>query len=346
MGAGTTISRPPGASVQSTVARLPIMIEMNNAKNNQIHSGIDMNELARVRLRQLQVFVEVARLSSVGRTAESLNMTQPAVTRTLRELERVCGKPLTVREGRGIRLTAHGELFARHAANSLAAARNGLAALASLDAVGGPELRIGALPTVSATLMPEAIARFLSTGARNRPVVIAGENQVLLDHLFHRRLDLVLGRLAAPERMQGLMFEPLYHDRVVFVIDSDHPLAGRSRVSDRDMTPFALLVPTRGSIIRPLVDRLFIEQGFAEPPRVVETVSASFGRAFVREHGAIWIISRGVVASEIESGAFTVLPIDTGSTVGAVGLHRRIGAEQMPAVDIMTSILKSMLPGP
>lgn len=284
--------------------------------------------------------MEVARLGSVSRAAESLHLTQPAVTRTIRELEAVCGRRLVARDGRGIKLTAHGDVFLRHAATSLAAARNGIAALDSLDLADAPELRIGALPTVSATLMPQAVARYLATGTRNRLVVVTGENRVLLDHLRRGELDLVMGRLAAPERMEGLEFEPLYRDHVVMVVDATHPLSGRSQVTGDDLAPYPLMMPTKGSIIRPFVDRLFIEQGFAEPPMTLETVSDSFGRAFVSRHDAVWVISRGVVASEIASGAFVVLPVDTASTLGSVGLHRRADRDDKPAVEVLVSILR------
>ena len=63
-----------------------------------------MNILRRLKLRHLETFVEVARQKSVSRAAENLNLTQPAVTRTIRELEEICGKPLVEKDGRGIRI--------------------------------------------------------------------------------------------------------------------------------------------------------------------------------------------------------------------------------------------------
>lgn len=85
-----------------------------------------------LKLRHLEVFVEVARKMSVTQAAEALGMTQPAVTRALRELEAVCGKPLVEKHGRGIRLSSYGELFRDHAGRSLALARDGVALLQGL----------------------------------------------------------------------------------------------------------------------------------------------------------------------------------------------------------------------
>lgn len=299
-----------------------------------------MDDLFRLKLRHLETFMQVARLGSVSRAAESLNLTQPAVTRTIRELEAICGRPLFARDGRGIRITPHGEVFQRHASRSLSAARRGIAAMEHLEISDGTPIRVGALPTVSASVMPEVVANYLESGARNRLAIVTGENRVLLDQLRRGELDLVVGRLAAPENMQRLSFEPLYRDRVVFVVAAGHPLAGRLSIAAKDFETYPVMTPTHGSIIQPYVDRLFIEQGFPQPRHAIETVSDSFGRAFLRRHQAIWIISRGVVASEIESGEFVELPIDTESTLGSVGFATRSEGELPPGAEIFVDIVR------
>lgn len=123
-----------------------------------------MNSIRRVKLRHLETFVEVARQKSVSRAAENLHLTQPAVTRTIRELEEICGKPLVEKDGRGIRISHYGEVFLRYAGSSLAAARGGINALAQLHLSDGPMVRLGALPTVSATIVPKAVSRYLQSG--------------------------------------------------------------------------------------------------------------------------------------------------------------------------------------
>ncbi|MDF1775130.1 MAG: pca operon transcription factor PcaQ [Rhizobiaceae bacterium] len=302
-----------------------------------------MNLLRRIKLRHLETFVEVARQKSVSRAAESLHLTQPAVTRTIRELEEICGKPLIEREGRGIRISNYGEVFLRHAGSSLASARNGINALAELNLADGPNIRLGALPTVSTTIIPTAVSRYLSSGMRNRLKIVTGENRALLDQLRMGELDLVMGRLPAPENMQGLIFEPLFRDKVIFAVDAHHPLAGKKRFTVDALNNYPVLVPTKQSIIRPFVDRLFIEQGITEPLKVIETVSDSFGRAFVSKHQAIWIISRGVVSAEIADGSFVTLPIDTDSTMGSVGLITKAQSALSSAGDYFADILRKVV---
>ncbi|WP_122073070.1 pca operon transcription factor PcaQ [Pseudophaeobacter sp. EL27] len=275
---------------------------------------------AQLKMRHLEVFVEVARQTSVTQAAEALGMTQPAVTRALRELEAVCGKPLVERHGRGIRLSPYGEMFRHHAGRSLALARDGVAMLQGLEAGEGPQLRIGALPTVSATLVPDALAQLEAGIGRSRYSVLTGDNQYLLDQLRRGELDLVVGRLPAPERMVGIEFEPLFHERVAVVVAAGHPLGDISHLPAGALQSYPVLMPSKGSIIRPLVEHMFLEQGLMMPQAPIETVSATFGRRFVLDHGAIWFISQGVVHADLAAGIVQKLPLDTTSTRGPVGL--------------------------
>lgn len=276
-----------------------------------------------LKLRHLEVFVEVARKMSVTQAAEALGVSQPAVTRALRELEAVCGKPLVERHGRGIRLSAYGELFLDHAGRSLALARDGVALLRGLDEAEGPLVAIGALPTVAADLVPDTLAQLRNSGAPGRFKVMSGDNQYLIDQLRRGQLDLVVGRMPAPETMAGVEFDPLYRERVAAVVASGHPLAGAPHVTPGAFEDYPVLMPSEGSIIRPLVERMFLEQGLTMPRFPVETVSSTFGRRFVLQHRAVWIISQGVVRPDLEAGTMAALPLDTGATLGPVGLCRR-----------------------
>jgi len=83
----------------------------------------------------------------------------------------------------------------------------------------------------------------------------------------------------------------------------------------------------------------------ARPGKAIETVSDSFGRAFLRASDGIWIISRGVVSAEIASGEFVELPIETGSTMGAVGLITRDADRPHDAAVFFADILRRRTAG-
>src|SRR3546814_8993618 len=85
-------------------------------------------------------------------------------------------------------------------------------------------------------------------------------------------------------------------------------------------------MPTRGSVIRHYVEQLLIANGVGSLPTQVETVSHTFGRAFTRSSDAIWIISAGVISSDLAEGLLVSLPVDTSETKGPVGLTLRADA--------------------
>ncbi|MBD0415499.1 pca operon transcription factor PcaQ [Oryzicola mucosus] len=287
----------------------------------------------RIKLRHLRTFLAVARQKSVNRAASQLNISQPAVTKTIRELEELLGAVLFERDGRGIRITPQGEAFLGHAGMALSAVRQGLDAISAADAAPAVPLRVGALPTVSARIMPAAMRHFISGGPRSRIKIVTGENAVLLDQLRLGELDLVVGRLAAPEKMTGFFFEHLYSERVVFAVRTGHPLLEAGEGLFERIGAFPVLMPTRGSIIRPFVDRFFMANGMPAIQTEIETVSDGFGRAFLRDSDAVWVISEGVIARDIEDGALATLPIDTGDTKGPVGLTMRTQMEKPPGFE-------------
>ena len=293
---------------------------------------------SRIKFRHLQTFVEVARQRSVMKAAGLLHVSQPAVTKTIRELEEVLGVSVVERDGRGIKITRYGEVFLKHAGAALTALRQGFDSVSQALSGDAAPIRIGALPTVSTRIMPNAMRLFLDEGTGARIKIVTGENAVLLEQLRVGDLDLVVGRLAASEKMTGFSFEHLYSEKVVFCVRAKHPLL--SAVSAFvGLDTYPVLMPTRASIIRPFVDRFLITNGIAGLPNQIETVSDAFGRAFVRESDAIWIISEGVVAADITEGTLAALPIDTSETKGPVGLTMRTDATpSMPLAILMQTI--------
>ncbi|WP_372000849.1 pca operon transcription factor PcaQ [Tistrella mobilis] len=297
----------------------------------------------RIKFRHLTCFLEVARLRSVMAAADSLAITQPAVSKTLRELEEVLDARLFDRGRRGLTLTPFGRLFLNHAGTAVTALSDGVDAIARARTGGGGELlRIGALPTVAAQVMPTAVRRFGAGGARATVRVVDGPNTLLLAQLRIGELDLVVGRLAEPEAMTGLSFEHLYSERVTFAVRPGHPLLDHPVPDPRAVAAFPLIVPPPGSIIRPVVDRFLIAAGIRRIDGAIETVSGTFGRSYVRQSDAVWIISRGVVARDIVEGQLRELRLDTGDTSGPVGLTTRADQPPTPVLRLLIDAIRDV----
>lgn len=286
----------------------------------------------RLKLRHLRCFLAVARHGGIGAAAAEIGTTQPAASKTLMELEAILGTPLLLRSRTGTALTPAGAAFRRHAEASLAALGEGVATIGRLGSGARQTVRVGALPTVAARLMPRAVQRHLADGGDAVIRVVSGTNTAILGDLRVGGLDLVVGRMAEGDGMSGLTFEHLYSEVVVFVVREGHPLAAEGAFDPARIADYPVLLPTPGSIIRPAVDRLLTALGVGELRRAVETVSPSFGRVFVATCDAVWIISRGVVETDLGPGGLTLLPVDSRDTSGPVGLTLRAGQTPTEAV--------------
>lgn len=273
----------------------------------------------RVRLRHIQAFVEIVRQGSLKRAAEELYLTQPAISRTIAELEEIVGARLLVRSRRGVTLTPQGEFFHGHALNALTALTHALAG--SGAETEGLLLRVGALPSVAARLMPEVVADLQVGAPHLRLVVLDGAHGHLTALLRSGDLDVVIGRLGAPETMQGLSFTQLYLEDVAIVVRPGHPILADPDL--RRIGDYPVIYPTEAAAIRPAVEQLLIAHGVMRPPRRIETVSGAFGRVHTPQSDAVWFISAGVVAREVADGRLVRLPIDTELTKGPVGLMTR-----------------------
>ncbi len=296
----------------------------------------------RIKYRHLQCFLEVARQGSVGGAADVLALTQPAVSKKLKELEEMLGVRLMERSKRGVELTQFGEVFLKYAGASVAALREGTDSIAQAQQRGKVRISIGVLPTVATSVLPKAVQRFRQGGIDITLNLVSGPNSMLLSQLRVGELDLVVGRLAEPERMTGLSFQHLYSERITFVVRPEHPLLKNPVLNVRDLNAYTVLYPPKESIIAPTVERFFISQGIGALHDRIETVSDSFGKEYIRLTNAIWIISRGVVAREIADGIFMELPLDTKETLGPVGLTTRADTIPSPALQLFMNAVRDV----
>lgn len=283
----------------------------------------------RIKIRHLQALTEIVRQGSLKRAAEKLFLTQPAISRTLSELEDILGAELLKRGRGGVSLTPQGAFFHGFAQASLSALQQGVEGLDAAGREGAMRLRVGALPSVAARLMPEVVADLDALAPDLLLGIADGAHGQLLGLLRAGDLDLLIGRLGDPASMRGLSFTQLYLEDVAVVVRPGHPI-----LSDPDLRrigEFQVIYPPAAAAIRPLVERLLIASGVPVPPRRIETVSGAFGRVYTRQADAVWFISAGVVAREVADGRLVRLPIETSLTQGPVGLMMRANQDPTTA---------------
>ena len=297
---------------------------------------------ARMKIRHLQCFMEVARLGHVGRAADKLAVTQPAVSKTLRELEELLNVRLFTRGPKGLALTPMGEVFQHHAATGVVALQQAIDSVARGALREDTKIRIGALPTVAVRLMPHAVQE-LTAQRRDAAVhLVTGPNRILLERLKSGELDVVVGRLADPDQMIGLAFEQLYLERMAVVVRPGHPLLAEKPFDVRRIASFTVLMPSREDITRPIADRLLIANRIGAVERRIETVSSDFSRAYLKQTDAVWIISYGVAALDILAGNLVELPIDVSATLGPVGMTIRADDRPSPMVTQFMKVTRAV----
>ncbi len=295
----------------------------------------------RLKLRHLQCFLAVAEERSIQRAAERLAITQPAVSKTLRELEEILGTPLFRRGRRGAVPTAAAEVFLRHARASVAALEQGVDSLAQAQRRGGVVLRLGLLPSVAPCFAPPAVLRFRAEmpGALLR--VASGPNAQLLAQLQHRELDVALVRLSDPEHMTGLSFEHLYADALALAVHPDHPLLGEREPGLERALRYPAIVATPGTTLRQSAESLLAAHGLALPEDRVETLSVSFARALARAGDMVWFAPIGAIEIDLAAGLLARVPLSTAGTEEPIGLALRADAAPGPALQALIGAIRA-----
>ncbi len=265
--------------------------------------------LGRIRLRHLQCFLAVAQFGNLRRAAQALAITQPAVTKTLNELEELLAKPLFVRGRHGATLTIEGETFMRHASDSVNAL--GSAVDSVLREADAAPLRVGVLPTVAAAFLPGVLKVFAARWPQVPVRVGTGRNTTLIEQLRGRKLDAVIGRLADPELMASLSFEPLYAEPMLIVLRHGHALAPRSARSAPPalaaIGAHPLVLPPAGTLIRQVADGFLRRHGISAQAGLVETMDTALARALVLQADNLWFTPRGAVQADLDAGTMLQL---------------------------------------
>jgi LysR family pca operon transcriptional activator len=283
----------------------------------------------RIKFRHLQCFLAVAQHGSLQKAADVLAITQPAVSKTLKELEDLLAVRLFDRGRRGAVPTREGEAFMRHAGASVSALREAVASVAQTRRQGSAVIAMGVLPTVAPWLIPQLLLRHdaaAEPGAHTSLRIETGSNPELLARLRQREVDLVIGRFAEPAHMVGLTFEHLYADPLVLAVRPGHPLLAGGPLKGNllaGLEAFAVILPMQGTAIRHTADSFFLTRGLATPLRTIETLSVSIARGYALQSDAVWVSPLGAVRPELDSGMLARLPISMDGTDELVGLTLR-----------------------
>lgn len=297
----------------------------------------------RIRLRHLHTFVAVAQQGTLGRAAETLNLSQPALSKTLNELEQLTGTRLFERGRLGAQLTLVGEQFLTHAVKVLDALNSAGQALNRKEGLNNDIVRIGALPTAALGILPTVIGQFHKQQKDITLQVATMNNTMLLAGLKSGEIDIGIGRMSDPELMSGLHYELLFLESLKLVVRPGHPLLQETVTLSRVME-WPVVVSPKGTVPRQNSEALLQSQGCKMPAGCIETLSASLSRQLTVDFDYVWFVPSGAVKDDLRRGVLTALPIATQGAGEPIGILTRVDATLTPGTQTLLSAIRKSMP--
>ncbi len=278
----------------------------------------------RIRLRHLHTFVAVAQQGTLGRAAETLSLSQPALSKTLNELEELAGTRLFQRGRLGAKLTTMGEQFLTHAVKVLDALNHAGQSFSHPISDLPVVLRLGALTTAAMGMLPQILDRFHHQQPQATVQVATLHNNVLLAGLKAGEFDIGIGRMASAEMMNGLSYELLFLESLRLVVRPDHTLL-RDNVTLSKALQWPVVISPEGTAPRRIAQAMMDEQGCALPSYCVETSSTSLARQLAQRYDYVWFVPSGAIKEDLRHNALVALPIASHGPGEPVGIITRSG---------------------
>ncbi|RPD97853.1 LysR family transcriptional regulator [Candidatus Pantoea deserta] len=295
----------------------------------------------RIRLRHLHTFVAVAQQGTLGRAAETLNLSQPALSKTLNELEELTGVRLFERGRLGAQLTTMGEQFLIHAVKVLDALNHAGQSFTLPVSTRPVVIRLGALTTAAMGMLPQILDRFHQQQPHTTVQVATLHNNVLLAGLRAGEFDIGIGRMADSEMMAGLTYELLFLESLKLVVRPEHPLLSDNVTLSRAMQ-WPVVISPEGTAPRRIAQQMLDEQGCALPSTCVETSSTSLARQLALRYDYVWFVPSGAIKEDLAHHALCALPINSTGPGEPVGIITRTASTlSLSAEILMATIRKS-----
>ena len=231
--------------------------------------------LRRLRMRHVELLTMLADVGSVHRAAEQLNLSQPAVSKMLREVEEVFDARLFDRGRRGVAPNALGRAAIHRARVALGELSRAVEEIQSMRGGAAAMLRIGTLSIT--TIVPAAIVGLQLRMPGASVQIREGRVRELLQRLLDGELDCVFGAVTPQvlenDPLESLHSEVIFEDRLCALVSDASPLLRKRRLLWRDLATQRWVAPPRDSLVRQVFMSAFVNEGVEPPLPSVETLS-------------------------------------------------------------------------
>jgi DNA-binding transcriptional LysR family regulator len=268
---------------------------------------------------QLHTFLEIVRLGSFSRAAESCYRSQPAVSAQIRQMEEELGAKLFDRVASRVTLTVAGKRFAEYAREILELRRRAMQEMGEINAVPRGELVIGANEASCLYILPKVFAEFKKTYPEVQISIFRTHGAAVVQRVMENALDFGIAQLPVQERKLERVV--IHTDEIVVLAPAAHPLARTNGPLEPEaLTPYPLLLPKAGRT-RTMIDE-YLGAARDNIQISMELESSEMLKRFVQAGLGISFIVRGYAQAEARSGAVKLLTL-RGRPAVQVGLIYR-----------------------
>ncbi|MCQ4159284.1 LysR family transcriptional regulator [Roseomonas sp. GC11] len=262
----------------------------------------------RLKMQHLRAVEAIAAQRSLLKASALLGISQPALTKTLQELEDILQQRLFDRLPRGVRPTEAGTLFAEVSRRILAELRR---LDEELDRLAGPDggtVALGTLPVAATGVLPGALRRLKARHPALRVRLEQGRTEDLLPKLAAGEIDLIVGRLYEPALPDGFLREPLWEEPISLLARADHPLFALAEVTPALLRQQELVLPTVSQRVGQEIEA-FLAQHALMPTAPLRSSSYGFIREMLHGTDMISAMPRLMMAGDLLRGTLRVLPL-------------------------------------
>ncbi len=275
---------------------------------------------ARLRTRHLMLLVAIAEEGNIHKAAQKMNMSQPAASRLLSDLEDIIGAELFDRLHRGVSANLYGVAVIRHARNALASLSEAASEVELLKSGKAGQVIVGAIEGPAMGFVPRAIAQVVRRHPTIRVQLLVQASDPLLDALEHGKLDLLVGSLRRSGDNENFEYGCLADEPSCAVVRPYHPLLQRHDLDLHDLSDLPWIVPPVGSDNRHRFDLMFLNEGIACPRQVTEAVSTLVITRLVEETDHLAVLPRDVAEYYAEREQLSILPVRLACKMDSCGI--------------------------
>lgn len=251
--------------------------------------------------RTLVYFAVVADLGSMSVAARRLNLSQPALSKAIRLLERALKARLLTRSARGVAVTRAGEVLLHHAHEVIASLRSARTELERVRGVAPDRCQIGVARGVPASLFGAALGRVMAAFPTTGFALVDGTTAQLLAALSKGELDVAVLAGAVPTIPKHVAVEPIPADPGTVVARAGHPLARRADVTLERLAEARWVVPPGAHPLRALLDASFARCA-RMPEMLAQTSSLELAVEVVAHSDALAVLPVASVRPAVERG--------------------------------------------